>query len=210
MRLAVFLTMMVVGLAAFGLSRRVEVHSGGPPVLREVNWAQGMGGPKRSGSKPGANKNPSWTVQGMGKTKTDAEQDALEKAQTELILFLRQQTSLEWTPSVSYINAKLVKERKEEALKDFAEPVGPMRQVSLEVELTPEARAEMSRLDRHYRMEHRLPLVARILGALVALLVAVTSYVRLDELSKGYYKGWLRLAATAFVAAAWAGLLRLT
>jgi len=68
-------------------------------------------------------------------------------------------------------------------------------------------REEIASLDHQARRENRQFFLAKILAALVALFTAIASYVRLDEWSKGYYTGWLRLATAGFIgavgAAAW-------
>jgi len=48
-------------------------------------------------------------------------------------------------------------------------------------------------------------LLGKILASLLVLLSAVVGYVRLDEWTKGFYTGWLRLAAGVFAVVA-AGL----
>ena len=49
-------------------------------------------------------------------------------------------------------------------------------------------------------MGQRLGWLARVVAGLVALLAAVAGYIRLEEWSKGYYTGWLKLAAAVAVA----------
>ena len=50
-------------------------------------------------------------------------------------------------------------------------------------------------------------LLGKIMAGLVLLLATISTYVRLDDYSKGYYSGWLRFAS--IVAAAGVGLLLL-
>jgi hypothetical protein len=49
-------------------------------------------------------------------------------------------------------------------------------------------------------------LLGKILVGLVALLAVVTGYIRLDDWTKGYYTGWLRLAAWGILAVVGTGL----
>jgi hypothetical protein len=41
-------------------------------------------------------------------------------------------------------------------------------------------------------MQNRLFSAGKFLGALVALLIAVTGYIRIDDWSRGHLNGWLR------------------
>jgi hypothetical protein len=82
---------------------------------------------------------------------------------------------------------------------------GSMCKVALHIKVPV---AEMIKLDREYRTQLRMFQAGKVLAALVAVLAAVAGYFRLDELSKGYYTGWLRLAAIGFAGGA-VGLLLL-
>jgi hypothetical protein len=64
---------------------------------------------------------------------------------------------------------------------------------------------ELEQRERSYLRFQRIEGTARGLMALTVLLGVVAGYIRLDEWSKGYYTGRLRLAAVVLVAAA--GLL---
>jgi hypothetical protein len=135
------------------------------------------------------------------KTVEEAREDALENARDRLVAYLRAQNPpLEWAPSPAYLQQhKMIKEDKPTP-KEFGDDVGTMYQARLRVEVTAREFEEMARQDRHYRSEQRQVLLLKVLGGLLALLVAVAGYVRLDEWSKGYYTGWLKLAAAVAVA----------
>ena len=62
------------------------------------------------------------------------------------------------------------------------------------------------REDRQVRSESRMLLLTKFLVGIVALLGAVAGYLRLEEMTKGYYTAWLRLAAIGFVSAVGAGI----
>jgi hypothetical protein len=161
----------------------------------------------------------SLTVTGsFHKESQDAEESALKRAQAELFTYLRKLSpSVEWKPDLEYIRKNLVKKREED-LQDFKDKdIGLMRQMVLHLEVSSRQSTEMLRLDREYRAkwrdeyrrlvaEFRMAGLAKVIGGLVAFLAGVAGYIRLDELTKGYYTNWLRLAAASFVAAASAGL----
>lgn len=142
---------------------------------------------------------PIWTEKGIGETREQAMQIALERAHEKVIAYLHEQNSLQWTPSLDYLRQKLVKNVKDE-IPTYPDE-GLKHQVNLRVEVGPEEQKDILREERNYRVELRLTGLARVLGVLVALLATVAVYVRLDELSKGYYTAWLRLAAVTVVAA---------
>jgi len=128
-------------------------------------------------------------------TPEKAQQAALQDVQTKLLAhFEGQNTPLEWVPPLPYIKDRLVKTSRVDQ-RDFDSGVGTMYIATLEVRLTPEAQADIARHDREYRAQDRMAWLARVVLALVTLLGAVAGYVRLDELTKGYYTGWLRIAA---------------
>ena len=152
------------------------------------------------------------------KTKDDAERDALEKAQETLLFYLqKREPSVLWRPDLEYIRKNLVKGTDFES-KEFDDPnVGLMQRASLEIQVSRRDRDAMLRQDRDHKQElvdrfrahvaeQRLHRLSKVFGALVALLAGAAGYIRLDELTKGYYTNWLRLAAASFVGAAGAGL----
>ena len=48
-------------------------------------------------------------------------------------------------------------------------------------------------------VSQRMTLLAKVLAGILALLVTVAGYIRLEELTKGYYTRWLRLAVVGCV-----------
>jgi len=149
----------------------------------------------------------SWTVRGWGETGQDAEQVALSKAREEVLVYLaNQEPPLEWTPSVGYVNDHLVKRRSEATSAEAAKRVGAEIEMTLYVEVNKKDIQDMLREDQKLRVQHRQLFLAKILAGLVAFLAAVTGYFRLDEATKGYYTGWLRLAAVGLVGGIGAGL----
>lgn len=149
----------------------------------------------------------SWTVSAMGETAEDAEQAALEKAQDEVILYLRQQNPpVEWTPSLDYIRARLVKERNEEPIDKPIELAGMVHKVRLNLEMDNQTASEILNQDRQLHVTQRMTMLAKVLGGILAVLIVLASYLRLEEWSKGYYTRWLRVAAIGCLGAAGAAL----
>lgn len=151
-------------------------------------------------------KDGSWNVTGYGKTNEDAWQNALEKAYAPVSEYLHERIrGLQWPISTEFIANRLVKKSTPAPLHD--EPSGEtLAQMDLQVEITPEDQGLVLESDRRYRMEHRMIWLGEILAAVLVMLATGAAYVRLDEASKGYYTGWLRLAALASMASAGATL----
>jgi hypothetical protein len=151
--------------------------------------------------------NPKWTVQGSSGERNDAKEQALLKAQERITYYLeRQKPPVLWSPDLAYIEKHLLKGRPEESIVNI-EGYGPAPQVSINVEITPDAYRDILREYRAQTMNQRLLLVSAIVGGLVALFAVVAGYLRLEELTKGYYTWWLRLGALGFLALTGGGLL---
>lgn len=153
-----------------------------------------------SDSDPAAEAEWSRTAFGFGGTRDDALNSAVEKVLPELLLYLRQRdTPFQVTPSVSFINKYFVTSTRFQE-GDYGESAGILRvRADIRVEVTPRATDALTRSERHWHMEERMAWLAKLLAVFVLVLAAVASYVRLDEWSKGYYTGWLRLAAAGFI-----------
>lgn len=159
------------------------------------------------GSKAAADQAGPWTVVGLGQSREDAEQDALEKARQKVVDFVYvEMPRVKWMPSAAYVRDRLVKELHNVDDKVLPE-LGKVRQVDLMVQVTPEDQRDIIRQDRQYRTEERMLTLAKLLGAVVALLVAIATYIRLDEYGKGYYTTWLRMAGFSAAVASVAGLV---
>jgi hypothetical protein len=149
-----------------------------------------------SGSDSGA---PTWTITAYGETEDRATERAREKAWEQVCDYLtRLDPPVHWRPDVNWVDNNLVKSRppaKQVELEDLGK--GYERQLLVKVEA--KERREMMEHDRQETMRQRQLLLARILAGVVALLVAVVGYLRLDEATKGYYTLWLRLGALGLV-----------
>jgi hypothetical protein len=156
----------------------------------------------------------SWTVTAAGGSLESARQKALKEAYDDFLQYLRNQNPpIEWKPSSpEFVRKHLKTEWKDEKITqddqslDDLQKVDRIYQVTLSVEVLPKHREEILKLDQRFHAEQRLLWLAQIVGCLIALLAAIAGYVRLDEWTKGYYSGWLRLAAVGFIGAAGAGL----
>jgi hypothetical protein len=154
------------------------------------------------------------TVQGKYQTSPGrATQDALLQAQEQIGDYLRQQDPpVRWVPTPEFIQKRLVKRSSEEEGKDVVDPelrdtVGTLWRVKLDVEVGPDDQREILRQDRALRGKDRMFLLGRILAGLVVALAAVAAYVRIDEWTKGYLTGGLRLTAVGVVVAVAAALI---
>jgi hypothetical protein len=165
-----------------------------PPVAAEACW--------------------STTVTAVAGSTESARQKAVNEAYDEFRAYLHEQNPpIEWKPpSPEFIRKHLKTEWKDELVKrddqnlDELEKVDRIVQVTLSVEMLPKHREEILKLDQRFRAEQRMLWLAKVVGCLIAFLAGIAGYVRLDEWTKGYYSGWLRLAVAGFIGAAGAGL----
>lgn len=192
MRPAFWASLVLIGLIALGM--RSHYHPGG--VVRVVKKAS-----------VAETKNPKWDVNSpWSVTEEDAQLGALQEAQATLIGYLRSlDPPVEWTPSLSYIDHRLVKLKKRER-NDFKDDVGVMTKVHITMELTQADRRDIQLKDREFHSQERMLWLAKVLGGLVTCLAALAGYVHLDERTKGYYTNWLRMGAFGLVTVVGAGL----
>jgi hypothetical protein len=149
--------------------------------------------------------NPTWQVSGFGETDQDAEIDALNNARAQVIKYLNAQgVALNWEPSLKFIKS-LVKHSEPAQDKEF-KVVGLVKEISLTVELTPQAYREILRKESDLKGQERMVFLAKILACVVAFLAAVAGYFRLEDATKGYYTAWLRFGVLGFAAAVGIGL----
>ena len=150
--------------------------------------------------------NMKWEADGFGLTEKDAENFALEKVCNEIADYLFENGLRDWRPEVSDLRGSStpIFRNKE---KTFEDPeLGKMQRVTVVVELTPKAIREFQKEARHQRAGDRMVATSKGLGMLVALLVALGGYFRLEEATKGYYTTWLRLSTVGFISAVAASL----
>jgi hypothetical protein len=157
-----------------------------------------------------------WETKKFGKTEDAAKGLAANDARDWLDNYLaEQQPPFKWRPDVDYLQknhmlkfseAKTIEVGKEDEKEEFQE-------VTLTVEVTNKIYSEMLEQDRKLRDDERKAvakdrqtLLGKLLAGLLAGLVAIAGYLRLDEATKGYYTTWLRVASVALVATIGAGV----
>ncbi|HEY7425526.1 MAG TPA: hypothetical protein VH682_14945 [Gemmataceae bacterium] len=132
--------------------------------------------------------------QGYGQQQKEAEADALKQACD----WLSTHENLGWTPPPEFLRDKGMVRFGESSEKVF-EKAGPMKVVSMELEISADQARAIQKQARHERMTSRHLLLARVLGGVVCLLLVVGGYLRLEEATKGYYTRLLRVAAITFL-----------
>ena len=159
-----------------------------------------------------------WEVTGFGETVEDADRNALSDARAKIVEHFQQKgVQLEFDLTLDYIGNRLVKARTElepQALDPDHQvagaKLGVARHRKLRVELTNRDESEILTQDRQFRVQHLQMFLFKVLAGIVALLAAVSGYFRLEEATKGYYTGWLRVAAAGLVAGVGACLWRIS
>lgn len=221
---AVVMTVLAVSLVAFGVRNLVQTRQSsraraqaaqGPRNLKQrtdnaIARANAILARNDSADAKGdpdlftgiAGREGQWDVTGLGKTSEDAHQDALDKTSGLVNRYFHEHLpGLKWPISSEFIESRLV-DASPPKTREFPEPAGTMTQMNWHVRITPEHQTLVLQQDRRFRMEHRMIWLGQVLAAVMALLATGAAYIRLDEASKGYYTGWLRLGATALVASA--------
>jgi hypothetical protein len=145
--------------------------------------------------------NPIPIVIGVGATHEEAENDALKRARDELSRYLASEYGeTSWKPSVAFLResgaARLVGEPEKVSIPGE----GENERVKMEVLLTPEVIHQIQELAREQRMGQRQWVAARGLAAILALLLVVFGYLKLEDVTKGYYSMLLRLTALTVLA----------
>jgi hypothetical protein len=155
-------------------------------------------------------RNPSWVEDGYGKSAEDAREVALKKSQDALAEYLtRNYGRLDWGP-VTGPRSRLEEWgvlREEKPPEQMDLPGESAQHVQVRVEITERYVREVQKLAREERMQHRHLLLARVLAGLVALLVVVAGYLRLEDATRGYYTTLLRVLAIGVLVVAGVGLL---
>jgi hypothetical protein len=136
-------------------------------------------------------------VESRPKVKSEAYDDALDKAREWVANFLHLST----LPSREYVN-RYVKVNYLEEKGPSDSVIGDTFVVKMDLELTPEVARELLLADRSSESMWRMQVLARFVGVLVVLFGCVAGYIRIDEYTKGYYTGRLRVLAVLVVVAA--------
>lgn len=139
---------------------------------------------------------------GIGKTETAARNDALALA----CRWLEEHSGLAWTPDAQYLLEHALVRFDDVEDKEFEEPVGDMKVVEMELDITAKQAREIQKQAQHERMKERQKWSLLIVLGVVCLLGVVGGYLRLEEATKGYYTRWLRLAVVGALLVLVAGL----
>jgi hypothetical protein len=138
---------------------------------------------------------PSWHVTGSWQgSASEAKQAALREGRQLVEAFLREQ-GLHPAHVITEANFERkcrIKNYSEEK-RDFTSrdpALGVMYQTTCDIELP-------SKVLQDLRAGERMLLLLKLTGGILLLLGIVVAYFRLEEATKGYYSGWLRLAAAA-------------
>jgi hypothetical protein len=219
---------MLARLLVFGALMTSLIHS---ETLAQAQ-ADGRTKPPRESRKGVVSLAPvAKTVTGeFTATKEGAIQSALRKAREEVAKTLKR--PVDQIPDVEYLRQHCLtgledeedEKWKEEAIDNKrvlvlhdnfpgAEVVKDAYQVRLRVELTEKDFAEITKKTEQVREEARREIVqqrqswlAKVLLGVVVFLGSLSGYIRLEDATKGYYTGWLRLGLVGVLCAVGAGL----
>jgi hypothetical protein len=142
------------------------------------------------------------TFDGYGPSVRDAEQHALDQARE----WLAEHGGFGWTPPESFLRDNQMV-RFEEPRDEKLQLAGPVKVVSMHLEVTPRQAEEMRTEGRRERMVAREWLLGRILAGVLGAVVVCLGYLRLEEMTRGYYVRILRAAAGIVLILVCLGLL---
>lgn len=129
----------------------------------------------------------------FAKSDTDAAyKDALDRARDRIEKELR----LPMKPPRDFIR-KFVEKKYTPAAGPTDNLIGETQTVQLDLEVSGEAWLQLAQMERGMRVQDRLEGLIRLSAIATALLACIAGYIRLDEYTKGYYTGRLRLLAIA-------------
>lgn len=149
-------------------------------------------------------------------TPPESVDDALRQAAEEARQYLQQAAPrpVRWEVPVSYVQDHLVRDQFVTEVNWEAEGVDsppfaePMFQTHLLLELTPKQRDALLGMWQEDVLVERIRWLAAGSAFVLVLLATLAGYLRLDEATRGYYSGRLKLAAVAVVGVAGVALLR--
>jgi hypothetical protein len=155
-----------------------------------------------------SNKYPSWVLdennadwkENWKASPQQSMDEAIALITVELGDYLRnQQPPIEWTPPPWFVE-NLVKRSVTLNDKPLAGVPGAKKyRYEGTIQINAAVRADILRHDREFRSQQRMLWLALVVAGIVALVSVVAVYVRMDEMTKGYYTGWLRVAAVGFL-----------
>jgi hypothetical protein len=144
-------------------------------------------------------------VQGKGQTPDEARTSAVERARYVIAAYLESEFGeAEYTPTAAYLHAARIVPLPQDidAKQVPADEFGRTYKADVKVELTQEQVKEMRAQARQQRVEQRQHWMGLGLAGVMSLLLVAAGYLRLEEATKGYYTGLLRLSALGVLALA--------
>jgi hypothetical protein len=142
-----------------------------------------------------------FSVTSRPKVKPEAYNDALDKARFSLM----DKLGLSRPPSREFVN-KYVKEDHSEEPGPSDSVIGDTYIVKMDLKVSKDVWLKLAKFDRSVRIEERMSGMAAVMAVITAFLGCIAGYIRLDEWTKGYYTGRLRLLTLAVAALAVVGV----
>ncbi len=145
-------------------------------------------------------------VEGFGETAPAARNRALVHGQERVEKLLHERfREANWTPPEELLTPEVLARYgvlEEQGKPEPAKGLGDEKAMvsRYKVQLTDSYLQKVQSVAREQRVEDRHKLLFRVLGGLVVLLLVVTSYLRLEDMTRGYATTILRAAAIALVA----------
>ena len=143
------------------------------------------------------------TVEGFGVTKDAARDFALEKARDVVADYLAERGEPGLRPTLRQLqDLKIVPpaDDMEMTERKFEKIDEPMQVAKFDLRVTEDHVKALRAAARHERVAERQHWMGLGLAAVVSLLLVAIGYLRLEEATKGYYTGLLRLSALGVLA----------
>jgi hypothetical protein len=103
-----------------------------------------------------------------------------------------------WKPPTHEVDRMILETKVQPIVKDY----GTLYEAKLRVDVSPEQRASFVKT-HHLQVVHwRMAMLGGLLAFVLTCLAAISSYIRADEVTKGYYTNRLRVLTLTAVGAA--------
>jgi hypothetical protein len=197
MRSTLWLTFIGVCFAAFVLRTASSDASARPPAQ------QAMVSVTTNATAPDAAFKQN--VEGFGETEDDARNGAIEKAVEKVADYLKEKHhETDYKPSPGFLQEhKMIPPTGDiPVTNNPIRDLPNMKKATLEVRVSDENVKLMQEEARQQRVAQRQHWLSVGLAGFIALLLVGAGYLRLEEATKGYYTGLLRVTALTFLGAA--------
>ena len=132
-------------------------------------------------------------------TEERAKEEARKQLEKEVTDWLEQSgIPRSWKPSSQQIDSMIIETTVEPVVKDY----GTLYVAKLRLNVSPEQRSIFTESYKRQLVHRRMVLLSGTLGFILVCLLAISGYIRTDEVTKGYYTNRLRLLAAGGVGAA--------